>query len=84
MNSNDTPTLPDPNEPPKKQSSAPPSMITQNRNTILMGLGGAVALGVPASIHEIGSPLTRTLVSLVALVVVFGLGYFTLPGAKKS
>jgi hypothetical protein len=67
---------------PQKISSAPPSALAQNRNTILMGLGAAVALSVPASIHEIGSPLTRTIVSLVALVVVFGLGYFVTPGKK--
>lgn len=69
---------------PPPSSAPPPSGFVQNRNAILMSLGGAVAVGIPVSIHEIENPLTRALVSLVALVVVFGLGYLTLPGGKKS
>jgi hypothetical protein len=49
-----------------------------------MSLGGAVALGIPVSIHEIGNPIARASVSLVALVIVFGLGYFTTPAGKKQ
>jgi len=44
-----------------------------------MGLGGAVALTVPPTIQSIQDPTVRALLSLLALVVVFGLGYFVTP-----
>jgi hypothetical protein len=34
---------------------------------------------VPPSIQAIANPITRTVISLVALVVVFGLGYLVIP-----
>jgi hypothetical protein len=54
-------------------------MTGVNRNAILMGAGAAIALTVPPSIQAIENPITRTAASLVALVIVFGLGYFVVP-----
>lgn len=71
--------------PAQKTSSAPPSSkgVSANRNTLLLTLGGALALSVSASIHEIGDPLQRTVVALTGLVVVFMIGYFTMPSSKS-
>lgn len=60
-------------------SAPPPSATTMSRNTILMGAGAAVALTVPPSIQAVENPVVRTVLSLVALVVVFGLGYLVVP-----
>ena len=60
-------------------SAPPPSMTSMSRNTILMGAGAAIALTVPPSIQAVENPVSRTLLSLAALVVVFGLGYFVVP-----
>jgi hypothetical protein len=44
-----------------------------------MGAGAAVAITVPPSIQAVENPVVRTILSLVALVVVFGLGYLVIP-----
>jgi hypothetical protein len=64
----------------KGSSSTPPASTTSmSRNAILMSAGAAIALTVPPSIQAIANPITRTVISLVALVVVFGLGYLVIP-----
>ncbi len=42
---------------------------------MLLGLGGAIAIGLPSTISDIENPAIRAGVQLVALIVVFGLGY---------
>lgn len=75
------PTEDTPVEVPKSRSSSvpPPSATSMSRNTILMGAGAAVAITVPPSIQAVENPVVRTILSLVALVVVFGLGYLVIP-----
>lgn len=88
--SQDTPTVPDLQAPPAKpakpsktpSSSPPPSGATAlalNRNTILVGMGAAVAITVPPTLQAVQDPTARALLSLLAIVVVFGLGYLTIP-----
>ena len=85
--SQDTPTVPDLQAPPaaprKTSSSSPPSSgsaaVALSRNTILMGMGAAVALTVPPTIQSVQDPTARALLSLLAIVVVFGLGYLVTP-----
>jgi len=54
--------------------SIPPSLRPNGRNTLLIALGGTVAVGVPSTINAIGNPTTRAVIELLALVVIFGLG----------
>jgi uncharacterized membrane-anchored protein len=68
----------------EKKSTVPPSSITTSRNTILMGAGAAVAVIVPTSINSIASPLVRSIMALVALGTVFGLGLFATPPKGKK
>jgi hypothetical protein len=42
-------------------------------------MGAAVAITVPPSIQAVENPVMRTVLSLVALLVVFGLGYLVTP-----
>jgi len=53
--------------------------VALSRNTILMGMGAAVALTVPPTIQSVQDPTARALLSLLAIVVVFGLGYLVTP-----
>lgn len=85
--SQDTPTVPDLQAPPaqssKTPSSSPPpsgaTALALNRNTILVGMGAAVAITVPPTLQAVQDPTARALLSLLAIVVVFGLGYLTIP-----
>jgi len=62
----------------------PPSTTSMSRNTVLLGAGAAVAVIVPGSINSIESPVQKSIMALVALIVVFGLGLFaTMPSRKK-
>lgn len=68
----------------KPISDAPSSGgFSKSRNGILFGMGAAVAVTVPPSINSIADPTIRSLVALLAIVVVFGLGYLMLPSPAK-
>lgn len=57
-------------------SNPPPSSASaaSSKNTILLTLGGAIALSIPATLSSIANPITRAGLELLALVVVFGIG----------
>jgi len=65
-------------------SSIPPSLRPNGRNTLLIALGGAVAVGVPSTINAIQSPTVRAVIELAALVVIFGLGVLVERPSRKA
>lgn len=47
------------------------------QDKILYGLGGTIAVSIPTTIVSIEDPFKRAIISLSALLAVFGLGLFT-------
>lgn len=89
MTDDKTPTVPpEPIRQHMPPSSAPPSSGAtgkSSRDAILVSVGAAVAVIVPSSINTITSPVVKSVMALVALAVVFGLGlYTTTPASKRK
>ena len=63
----------------------PPSGGASGRyNTALVGVGMVLATAVPISVQSIEDATMRTLILLLSLIVVFGVGYLITPGAGPT
>lgn len=73
-----------PSTPPERTpgTPVPPSggSSLASRNAVLLGTGAMLAAAVPPTIQQVEDPTMRTLLSLLAIIVVFVLGYLVTPG----